>query len=128
MASIPVPIPRRSKVLPSDEVENRDRYPATSRYKNAKYFKRVLPSIGKRIEPETWVPPGISPSPSDLSTEIRSGEEGRLDLVSQRVYNIDSLWWVIAYVNDIIDPFEEATVGRRLRYPPFDVVASLVLA
>lgn len=127
MASVPVPVRRRSKSLTSVEVENRDQYPATSRYKSVRYFQRGIPGIGKNIEAESWEPPALEKTDKDLYTTVKPGEEGRLDLVALRVYRLQQLWWVIAVFNDIIDPFEEAAVGRVLRYPPFDSVATNIL-
>jgi len=114
-------------VISSEEVDNRDEYVATSRYRNSRYFQRKIPGVGQRIEPETWMPPEIPLSDDDLYTKVRAGEEGRLDLIALRVYRLEGLWWVIAFANDIIDPFEEVTVERVLRYPPFDTVATRVL-
>lgn len=127
MSSVPVPSKRRGSVLKSIEVDNRDLYPPTSRYKATKYFQRNIPGIGQFIEPETWNPPKITPSDKDLFTKILPGEEGRLDLVSLRVYKLDQLWWVIAYLNNMIDPIADATVGKVLRYAPFSVVATKIL-
>lgn len=124
-----VDIDRRTRI--NEEVENVDPYPATSRYRNTRYFKRRVRGLNgfeEVVEQETWVPPEIEPSQDDLSTTVEAGEIGRLDLVALRVYNNASLWWVIAFANDIIDPFEETTSGRVLRYPPFETVASAVLA
>lgn len=125
---VPVPVRRRTSFIDSMEVDNRDEFVPSSRYKNAKYFRRTIPNIGQRLEPETWTPPSIPVSDNDLFTEIQAGEVGRLDLVASRVYRLEGLWWVIAFANDIIDPFEEATVGRKLRYPPFETVATAVLS
>lgn len=128
MPTVPVPIRRRSSLINSTEVDNRDEFVPTSRYKDARYFQRTLPDIGRRIEPETWTPPSIPRSDNDLYTKVFAGEEGRLDLIALRVYRLEGLWWVIAFANDIIDPFEEVTVNRELRYPPFDTVATTILS
>lgn len=128
MAGVPVPVRRRTSFINSTEVDNRDEYVPTSRYKNTKYFRRTIPNIGQQLEPETWNPPSISQSADDLFTKVQPGEEGRLDLISYRVYRLEELWWVIAFVNDIIDPFEDIVVDRKLRYPRFEVVATLVLS
>lgn len=116
------------KKLTSEEVQNRDVAPSTSRYKNARYFNREIRRDTFFVEPESWKPPSIPVSANDHWTTIKPGEESRLDLVSLRVYGNVSLWWVIAYANNIIDPFSEATVNKKLRYPPFDVVANTILA
>jgi len=127
MAGVPVPVIRRSSVLRSSEVENRDLYPATSRYRSVKYFQRDTPSVGSYVEAESWYPTEIPKSQTDLFTKVKSGEEGRLDLVALRVYGLPQLWWVIAFANDVIDPFEEITVNRVLRYPPIDYVSTNIL-
>ena len=113
-------------IVSSVAVENRDPYPPTSRYKSSKYYQRTIPGIGRFIESESWTPPDLKPEVTDLFTKVQPGEEGRLDLVALRVYNLSALWWVIAYVNNIIDPFNVA-VDTVLRYPPFDKVATRVL-
>ena len=117
----------RDVTLTSQQVNNSDRYPATSRYKSARYFQRNIPGVGMFVEPETWTPPAIKPSPNDYFTLVGSGEAGRLDLVAARVYRMEQLWWVIAYVNNIIDPFTEVVAGMTLRYPRFSDVVSKVL-
>lgn len=125
---VPVPVRRRTSYINSTEVDNRDEFISTSRYKNTKYYRRTIPNIGQVIEPETWVPPEIPKTANDLYTKVKPGEEGRLDLIAFRVYRLEGLWWVIAFMNDIIDPFEEVTVNRELRYPPFETVATQVLS
>lgn len=115
------------KPIPSVKVRNPDRYSTTSRYKGTQYFQRQNPGIRSSIEPETWNPPDIPRRDTDKFTIVEPGEASRLDLVSLRVYKISSLWWVIAYANNIIDPFTECTSGRVLRYPSFDVLSTSVL-
>lgn len=48
---------------------------------------------------------------------VTQASEGRPDLISQRVYDTVELWWLILLANDIIDPFDELYVGRRLKIP-----------
>ena len=116
------------KKLVNEEVDNRDVFIPTSRYKELRYFKREIEGIGLRIEPETWIPPEIPPSQEDFFTKVLPGEIGRLDLVALRVYRLSSLWWVIAFANDIIDPFEEVVVDLILRFPPFKKVSTTILS
>jgi len=110
------------------EVDNNDPYPPSSRYKDTKYFKRDIEGIGERIEPETWEPVVLEDEGDFLVTEVQPGEEGRLDLVSLRVYRTSSLWWVLAYVNNVIDPFEDVTSQLKLKFPPFSKVAASILS
>lgn len=119
-------MPERKPILVK-EVDNKDSYSSTSRYKSHRYFERDIPGIGTRTEPETWRPRAIPTRGDDLFTEVGAGEVGRLDLVSLRVYKTGSLWWVIAFANKIIDPFSEVTSGLVLRYPTFENVVSTLL-
>ena len=41
----------------------------------------------------------------------------RLDSLANYYYNDPKLWWVIAYVNDLKDPFD-FKIGDMLRIPP----------
>lgn len=50
------------------------------------------------------------------TTKILASEDGRLDLVSYRVYNTPMKWWIIARFNAIINP-ETAKAGMTLRIP-----------
>lgn len=110
------------------QVENRDVYPATSRYRNSTYYQRHIRGIGVRVEPSLWEPPEIPLADDDLYTQIQPGEEGRLDLVAVRVYRNQDLWWVLGYYNSIVDPFTQTPVGTSLRYPRFERIASLALS
>ena len=47
---------------------------------------------------------------------VLANEEGRLDLVSYRVYNTPVHWWIIARFNSIINP-ETVKAGMSLRIP-----------
>lgn len=51
----------------------------------------------------------------------------RLGLIAQDAYGDPSLWWVLADVNDVVDPFN-LPVGEELRVPPLDRVLLEVLA
>ncbi len=111
----------------NERVENRDTYPATSRYRNARYFKREIRRRVIRIEPESWEAPVIPESALTRMTLVRSGEVGALDLISERVYGTDRLWWVLAIANDIIDPFLDVTANKELKFPTFSYVTSSIL-
>jgi hypothetical protein len=47
---------------------------------------------------------------------VTADEEGRLDLVSYRVYNTPVNWWIIARFNGIINP-ESVITGTVLKIP-----------
>lgn len=47
---------------------------------------------------------------------VLANESGRLDIVSNRVYNTPVYWWIIARFNAIINP-ETAIAGTVLKIP-----------
>jgi len=48
---------------------------------------------------------------------ILDTDVGRLDLVSNKYYGTEALWWVIALVNQIIDPLVDMEVGAVIYIP-----------
>lgn len=59
----------------------------------------------------------VVPDASDVLYTVPPSGEGRLDLLSQYQYGTTELWWVIALVNNIVDPFVGSAVGDVLRIP-----------
>jgi hypothetical protein len=53
---------------------------------------------------------------------VASTDLGRLDNLAQKYYRNRYLWWVIAHVNDIVDPIFGMTVGQVLRIPAWGTV------
>ena len=115
------------KRLLNERVDNRDSYPATSRYRHSRHYKREIRRGVYRVEPETWVAPVIPESELTRMTTVGSGEVGALDLISERLYGTDRLWWILAVANGIIDPFTEVTSGKELKFPTFSYVVSNIL-
>lgn len=59
-----------------------------------------------------WVPPI-----KNLKLQTYTIVEGdRLDLLAQRFLNDASLWWIIAYINGIFNPFN-LTAGEVINVP-----------
>ena len=56
---------------------------------------------------------------------VTDAQVGRLDLISFHEYDTVDLWWIIAAVNDIIDPRTDMHAGQRLLIPDFSLVAAL---
>lgn len=50
------------------------------------------------------------------TTTILANEDGRLDLVSYRIYNTPTNWWILARFNGIINP-ETARAGTLIKIP-----------
>lgn len=59
----------------------------------------------------------VVPDATDILYTVPQAGEGRLDLVSQQHYGTPELWWVIALVNNLIDPLVGFTVGQSIRIP-----------
>lgn len=83
-----------------------------SRYRNLK----LLTDSDGRTFYETRKNIRIRETTRDQVHQISVGEEGRLDLIAYQYYKNPTLWWVIAYFNNIIDPFE-VPAGTVLKIP-----------
>jgi nucleoid-associated protein YgaU len=55
--------------------------------------------------------------PSDFLYTVPAGGVYRLDLISHNFYGVPDLWWVIASVNNIIDPLISVPLGTVIRIP-----------
>lgn len=75
---------------------------------------------------DVWRAPSILPSDSDTFYTIQDADRGRFDLLATRYYGNPSLWWVIAFVNNLPDTFNVA-VGTVIRVPPKESVFSALL-
>lgn len=63
---------------------------------------------------------------SFLEHTVTAPEVGCLDLLADRYYNNEKLWWFIAAFNNIIDPVSEMYPGQVLKVPPLLFVQSFV--
>jgi len=91
-----------------------------SRYRLTKLYVDDAVKLGtKRFS--TWVAPEI-----DMSTYLRytvmKADIGRLDNIAYKFYNDPTLWWVIAYLNNIGNMLEDMTEGQTLYIPPIEEV------
>lgn len=59
----------------------------------------------------------IVPDPSDTVFTVPIAGVHRLDLISQNFYGVPDFWWVIARVNNILDPLVGIANGTRIRVP-----------
>jgi hypothetical protein len=66
-------------------------------------FGLMHPAVVQNYTDELWVMP--------------SAGVPRLDLLANSFYNTPALWWVIASVNNIIDPLVAVPEGTELRIP-----------
>jgi len=63
-----------------------------------------------------WIPPRLGGIEYELY-EVSSEDEGRLDLISYKVYGSEDYFWIIAHANNILDPFNGFSAGNRLKVP-----------
>lgn len=54
---------------------------------------------------------------SDTVFRIPQGMESRLDLISNKFYGTPDLWWVVAMVNDLLDPLTGFSLNQEIRMP-----------
>lgn len=65
----------------------------------------------------------IVPDPTDQAYTVPAAAEDRLWLVADLFYQTSELWWVIALVNQILDPMQ-LPAGTQLRIPTKSRLAS----
>jgi len=61
-----------------------------------------------------------------LKHRVVATDIGCLDLLALDYYGDESLWWIIAQANNIIDPVDEMTVGQVLNIPQREVVDAFI--
>jgi len=65
----------------------------------------------------SFLPPVIPLDPTDKFYVLEAGDIARPDLLSYKMYQTPNLYWVILWINKIIDPFEGMYPGMLLRIP-----------
>lgn len=95
--------------------------PRSSRYKDTRLFART-----RGEEFGVWLPPREFDRTirQAITHVVASHEVGFLDSIAVRYYGneMETMWWVIARVNNIVDPERDMFSGQRLILPPSDVV------
>jgi hypothetical protein len=61
--------------------------------------------------------PAVVPSDSDELWPVSSVAVPRLDLLANDFYGTPQLWWVLASVNNILDPLVGVPEGTKIRVP-----------
>ena len=90
--------------------------PQISRHRGTPFYESLSSSFGSwNMNKATFVP-----SESDSFYAVPMGDEYRLDIISNRLYNTAFFWWVIAVVNNIRNPFKRPEVGELLRVPSLE--------
>lgn len=89
-------------------------YRNNSRYRN---IRTLRDSETNRLYHENINTTIIPDSSDDQYFTVSIVEENRLDIIANTFYNTPRYWWILAFANNIIDPFD-VPVGTRLRIPP----------
>lgn len=90
------------------------KYSNLSRYKDT---KRLYDDINGVYYHETPNVAAIPESEGDTFITVTPQTTNRLDVIANIVYQYAPYWWIIAYANNIIDPFNVPN-GTVLRCPP----------
>lgn len=53
----------------------------------------------------------------DVNHTVNQEEENDLPLISFKLYGDPSLWWILAQLNNIVNPLSDVTIGRDLLVP-----------
>lgn len=59
----------------------------------------------------------VVPDPTDTLFTVPPGGEGRLDLISQKLYGTPELWWAVTQCNPGMDPMIGPNVGDVIQVP-----------
>lgn len=81
---------------------------------------RVSPG---RLRFERWRVPNIDMTTFDRHT-VTQEELGRIDLIAFQWLNDSTLWWAIAIVNNLANPFEDLATGMILKIPKLESITS----
>lgn len=68
--------------------------------------------------------PSIVPDDTDEQWIVPSAGVPRLDLLANDFYGVPDLWWILASINNIIDPFVSVPEGTVIRVPTKERLSS----
>jgi hypothetical protein len=64
------------------------------------------------------------PHDSDGWWQVTSVNANRLDIIANMFYGTPQLWWILAAVNDLVDPMIGFVPGQFIRIPTKDRLAA----
>lgn len=83
--------------------------------KSSRYAAGGSTEVGDKLE--WWNRTNYTLTGTESVFTITDKYQGRLDLIAYDLYQDSSMWWIIAMLNNILDPFTEIVVGRELYVP-----------
>jgi hypothetical protein len=102
-----------------------------NRKTNSRYSNHRVIQVDGVASQETWDPQVIPTSNKDQYYRISSIINWRLDLIADYYYGDQNLWWVIAFANDVVDPFQAFNnppdPPSVIRIPSVDTVYNKVI-
>ena len=69
----------------------------------------------------------VVPHSTDIIFKVPVRGQERIDIISYHHYGTSELWWVIARVNNILDPLTSLSPGDEIRIPAKNRLASIGL-
>lgn len=69
---------------------------------------------------------------SEITTDVvyyntlEVGNDDRWDTISYKLYGTPYLWWIVALINDVSNPFEELEEGTNIKYLREDYLYNLL--
>jgi hypothetical protein len=75
---------------------------------------------------EWWERSVFLSNPDDSSYVVEKKFVGRLDLIAATFLGEPRYWWVIAMLNNILDPVNEVTEGVLLYIPTVDRIKTII--
>lgn len=63
---------------------------------------------------------------TDSEYAVENRYEGRLDKIASDFFGNPRYWWIIAQINNILDPIKEITPGRIIKIPSLQRVQTLM--
>jgi hypothetical protein len=85
--------------------------------RSSRYSKGGTVKTSTQVGLGFWERLEIPKHPSDLIYFVERDTEFRIDKISSYFYGDSRYWWVIAQINNILDPYLEITSGRMLVIP-----------
>ena len=65
----------------------------------------------------TFPPINVPPDASDKFYFVEANDKGRPDIIAYKMYGNPALYWVVLWINGILDPLEGIYPGMMLRLP-----------
>lgn len=84
--------------------------------KSSRYVHGGKTEVGE-LGLEWWEKRNLSVDSTDTSFVVDTFHANRLDLIASIFYGEPRWWWVLAQINNILDPMQEVVEGRILFIP-----------